>query len=89
MSGAAERTRPGRHAVLPPTLAPIGLSRPEAAAFIGVSLPTFTEMVQDGRMPQPKCIGSRRVWNRREVEASFAALPDDGEASGPDPWATA
>ena len=43
----------------------IGLSRVEAAEYIGVSSTTFDAMVADGRMPHPKEIGSRRVWHRR------------------------
>ena len=52
-----------------------GLSRNEAAAYIGVSATLFDEMVKDGRMPQGKVINSRRVWSRKEVEAAFEELP--------------
>ncbi|TGP22357.1 MULTISPECIES: hypothetical protein [unclassified Mesorhizobium] len=66
---------------LPPTLVPIGLSRIEASAFIGVSASLFDEMVKDGRMPKPKAINSRTVWDRRAIERAFDLLPggsDDG-----------
>lgn len=54
---------------------PRGLSRPDAAAYIGVGMSKFDEMVSDGRMPAPRCIDSRRVWDRRELDAAFDALP--------------
>ena len=69
---------------LPPSLPPRGLSRVEAAAFIGVSPSMFDQMVKDGRMPGPKRIGSRVVWDRLKVESYFAALPDeDGDQENP------
>jgi hypothetical protein len=69
-----------RHAALPPTLAPRGLSRDEAAAYIGVGVTLFDEMVADRRMPKPKPINGRRVWDRLALDTSFAALPDaDGD----------
>jgi len=63
---------------LPHSLPPRGLSRVEAAAFIGISPSMFDLMVKDGRMPGPKRIGSRVVWDRVKVESYFAALPDEG-----------
>lgn len=56
----------------------IGLSRTEAAEYIGVSASTFDAMVADGRMPNPKEIGARRVWSRRAIECAFADLPEIG-----------
>jgi hypothetical protein len=72
--------------VLPPSLPPLGLRREEAAAYIAVSPSLFDEMVQDGRMPKPKTINSRKVWDRRSVELTFSALPgEDMEVANP--WA--
>ena len=73
------RTRPAD--VLPPSLAPRGLSRVRGAAYIGVSPSLFDEMVHDGRMPPPKCINSRRVWDRTALDEAFAALPDGTEVN--------
>ena len=65
----------------------VGLSRTEAAEYIGVSTSLFDEMVKDGRMPPPKLINSRKVWMRAKIEKAFAELPDDGESTGCDnPW---
>lgn len=57
----------------------IGLSRTEAAEYIGVSVSTFDAMVADGRMPNAKAIGARRVWSRQAIERAFAELPEIGQ----------
>ena len=62
---------------------PRGLSRTEAAAYIGVSASLFDEMVKDTRMPPAKQINSRRVWDRRQVDRAFDALPQPGDEN---PW---
>ena len=72
-----------RGRVLPPSLAPRGLSRPEAAAYIGVSGSLFDAMVKDGRMPLPKRINSRTVWDRQRLDEAFEALPETGDIN---PW---
>lgn len=77
-----------RHNLLPPNLAPRGLSRVQAAAYIGISPPLFDEKVRDGRMPQPKRINTRVVWDRLQLDAAFAALDGEGipkEWSAPKP----
>lgn len=66
-------------AILPPGLAPRGLSREQAAAYIGVSATLFDQMVGDRRMPQPRLINRRRVWDRVELDLAFAALPHVAE----------
>ncbi len=66
-----------RAEVLPLSLPPRGLSRIEAAAYVGVSASMFDVMVEDGRMPAPKHINTRRVWDRNKVDVAFAALPGD------------
>ena len=62
---------------LPLSLAPRGLSRVQAAEYIGVGVTKFDEMVDDGRMPKPKRIDGRNVWDRAQLDEAFAAL-DDG-----------
>jgi predicted DNA-binding transcriptional regulator AlpA len=68
--------------------APRGMSRREAAAWIGVSPSLFDEMVSDGRMPPPKTINSRVVWDRWELDAAFSALPHKEQAAGEE-WSAA
>jgi predicted DNA-binding transcriptional regulator AlpA len=75
-----------RHTPLPPTLAPRGLKREEAAAYIGVGVTLFDEMVADGRMPKPKPINNRRVWDRLKIDAAFESLPDVDGDQGKNEW---
>lgn len=69
---------------LPASLAPRGLSRVQAAAYIGVSPSLFDEMVKDERMPQPIRINTRVLWDRLQLDEAFAALADTKD--GNDPW---
>ncbi len=75
---------PRASSCLPPSLAPRGLSRVQAAEYIGVGTTKFDEMVLDRRMPRPKRIDGRTVWDRIRLDDAFAALGDDGEA--PNEW---
>ena len=70
--------------VLPPSLAPRGLSRVQAAAYIGVSPSLFDEMVKDGRMPKPTRINARTVWDRIKLDEAFVALPHEDQDGGHD-----
>ena len=65
------------------SLEPRGLNRAQAAAYVGVSPSLFDQMITDGRMPSPKTINSRNVWDRRELDVAFDALPKKEER---DPW---
>jgi hypothetical protein len=40
----------------------------------------FDLMGKDGRMPGPKRINGRVVWDRKRVESYWAALPDEDSA---------
>lgn len=57
-------------------LEPRGLARPQAAQYVGVGLSTFDKMVSDGRMPQPKMVERRLIWDRRALDDAFADLPE-------------
>ena len=61
-----------------------GLSRDEAAMYIGISAAKFDEMVADGRMPKPVRIDARKVWDLRSLDLAFAAL--SREALRPNSW---
>lgn len=67
----------------PHTLLPRGLSRDEAAEYVGVGTTLFDEMVMDGRMPAPKEINSRRVWDRHKLDRYFDALPGGDDEDNP------
>lgn len=65
-------------------MTPIGLSREQAAAHIGVCPNTFEKLVRAGVMPRPVRIGRRKLWHRIEIEAAFADLPRAPSAPGED-----
>jgi predicted DNA-binding transcriptional regulator AlpA len=59
-----------------------GLSRQEAALYIGVSASLFDDLVKSGEMPKPLRIKRRTVWDRHQLDECFEALsvPDEN------PW---
>ena len=60
---------------------PRGMSRDEAARYVGVGATKFDEMVADGRMPKPKRVDGRVIWDRLKIEAAFTDLPDDNRVN--------
>lgn len=65
----------------PVSYPPRGLSRDEAARYVGVGTTKFDEMVQDGRMPKPKRLDSRVIWDRVAIDIAFTDLPDSGKGN--------
>jgi predicted DNA-binding transcriptional regulator AlpA len=55
-----------------------GLSRDEAAMYIGISPSKFDDLVADGRMPAPVKIDGRKVWDIRQLDVAFDALSMEG-----------
>lgn len=74
-----------RARALPQNLPPLGLNRDEAAAYIGVSVTKFDEMVADGRMPKSKPVDRLRLWSRPMLDKFFHAMPDE-EGESDSPW---
>lgn len=64
-----------------------GLGEIEAAAAIGISASKFRGLVKDGRMPSPRRIDGRTIWDVDELRAAFKALPHDGENEKVNSWA--
>jgi hypothetical protein len=62
-----------------------GLSRVEAADYIGISPTKFDMLVADGRMPGPVPIDARRVWDIRDLDVAFDSLAD-GSNTSDDSW---
>lgn len=69
--------------VLPLSCPPRGLARGAAAEYVGVSVSKFDQLVADGRMPAPKEIDRRKVWDRLELDEAFSALPCEDDSN---PW---
>ena len=65
-------------ALSPSRLRPVprrGLSRTEAATYFGISVSKFDELVKDARMPRPRIIDCRKVWDIYELDMAFDELP--------------
>ncbi len=77
--------RAGDRTSLPPSLAPRGLSRVQAAEYIGVGSTKFDELVADGRMPKAKRIDGRLIWDRMQLDQAFVEL-DDAAAANKNEW---
>ncbi len=58
-----------------------GLSRVEAAIYLGISPSKFDQMRADGRVGTPKLIDGRKVFDIRMLDDVFDALPDDNHDS--------
>lgn len=50
-----------------------------AARYIGVGVRLFDQMVDDRRMPKPKRVNRRTIWDRISLDMAFTALPGDEE----------
>jgi hypothetical protein len=65
-------------------ITPRGLSRIEAARYVGVSPTTFDKLVVGKKMPNPKHVGTRRIWDRHLLDMAFDEISGDDES--PNPW---
>lgn len=66
---------------------PRGLNRLEAARYVGVSPTTFDKLVLDGKMPKPKEVGARRVYDRSQLDSAFDMLGEpDLELRAANEW---
>ncbi len=64
-----------------------GLSEGEAALYVGLGATKFRALVGEGRMPRPRLIDGRRVWDVDDLDAAFKSLPTEGgEAAPPNSW---
>lgn len=60
-----------------------GLSRDEAAMYVGISVGLFDRLLADGRMPGPRRIDGRKVWDIRSLDVAFDKLPvEDSQRHG-------
>lgn len=61
----------------------ICVNKLSAAAMLNLSPGKFSELVQLGSMPKPRCVGSRRLWLVNELYTCAVALPSQDEG---DTW---
>ena len=66
-----------------------GLGELEAAAAIGISASKFRLLVSQKRMPSPRRLDGRKIWDVDELRQAFKALPhqDGDEDKEVDSWA--
>lgn len=56
-----------------------GLSRREAAEYIGISESKFADLVRQGRMPAPRKIDRGLIYDRYQIDEAFDNLPTESE----------
>jgi hypothetical protein len=60
-----------------------GLSREEAAMYLGIGAGTFDEMRLNGQIEPPRLIKGRKLWDIRDLDMAFDALPrEDAPGTG-------
>ncbi len=59
-----------------------GLDENEAAIYLSLSPSFFRKLVGQGRMPRPRLVGERRIWDVEELDLAFKALPREGGDDG-------
>jgi hypothetical protein len=64
-----------------------GLGEAEAALYIGLGVTKFSALVKERRMPAPRVLDGRRIWDVDDLDAAFKALPVEGETQQDgNPW---
>lgn len=56
-----------------------GLSRAEAAHYVGVGVRLFDQLVSADQMPPARALGGKFVWDIRELDDAFDQLPHIGD----------
>ena len=63
-----------------------GLGESEAALYVGLGATKFRELVAEGRMPKPRLIDGRRIYDVDDLDAAFKSLPIEGGEERPNSW---
>jgi hypothetical protein len=63
-----------------------GLSREEAAIYLGVSASTFDHLRCSGSIGPPRLIKGRKLWDIRELDVAFDALPRENQEIEDNSW---
>jgi hypothetical protein len=58
----------------PIDLAPRGLTKRQAAAYVGVSTATFAKLVRAGVFGRPMVLDNRKRWDRVALDRTFDSL---------------
>jgi hypothetical protein len=57
-----------------------GLSRIDAADYVGIAPDKFDDLVSKGGMPKPVFVGGAPVWDRELLDQAFGVLVNNGES---------
>jgi predicted DNA-binding transcriptional regulator AlpA len=49
--------------------------------YFGISTSTFDKLVAENRVPRARRIGERKIWDVRELDLAFEALPYENTPS--------
>jgi excisionase family DNA binding protein len=60
-----------------------GLDENEAAVYLSLSPSFFRKLVTQKKMPRPRLVGERRIWDVEELDLAFKALPREGGETEP------
>jgi hypothetical protein len=63
-----------------------GLSREEAAIYLGISASTFDELRSSRMIDPPRMIKGRKLWDIRELDMAFDALPRENQLPEDSSW---
>jgi hypothetical protein len=63
-----------------------GLSREEAAVYLGISPGTFDELRKRGGVDLPRVIGGRKLWDIRDLDVAFDSLPRENAPTVERSW---
>lgn len=63
-------------------VSPRGLSREEAADYVGIGATLFDALVTEGKLPKAIALHGRRVWDRKRIDAALDRISDDGDIAG-------
>jgi hypothetical protein len=61
-----------------------GLSREEAAIYLGCSPSKFDELRKDGRVAPARLIDGRKIWDVQDLDLAFEALPRESNDAAED-----
>jgi hypothetical protein len=60
-----------------------GLSREESAMYLGISGGIFDQMRAEGLVEPPRVRGGRKLWDIRDLDMAFDALPREDAMTMP------
>ena len=55
-----------------------GMTEREAASYLSLSPSHFRRLVEQGKMPRPRLVGQRRIFDAEELDQTFFGFPREG-----------